>query len=647
MCGVAGFVRSGLSLEEREHAARRMGAALQHRGPDGEGVQHLLDHGLTLVHRRLAVLDLTRGGAQPMADRSGVRWLSYNGEIYNHAELRTMLQGEGIEFRGRSDTEVLLEGLARWGVAETLAKAVGMFAFAYWDGETRELWLVRDRFGEKPLYYLLERGALTFASQLSGLKAAPGISAAIDHTALHAFLRYGVVPAPHSILRNVRALPPGTALQFVVDAEQARLVRQHRYWPLEEGRVTPSSAMTIDEGVARLELHLREAVRSQGMADVPLGAFLSGGVDSSLVVALLRQETSGALHTFSIGFEAARYDESPYASAVADALDTEHHAVQLSDQDALRIVERIGKVYDEPFADSSQIATIAVAELARRWVTVSLSGDGADELFGGYGRYQYTDALWRRLSLLPLGARRPLAALLHGAAWVIGRVSRAVPRCLLQRDYQQRSLAQRLDGGARKIRSSSPRQLYEQLLALVDLPPEYAPGVVDRSELSFSAESPDADSVWRWMLEADLHHYLPNDILVKVDRAAMSVALESRMPFLDHRLVAMARSLPRSLRTDKVLPKTLLQRFLPESLVHRPKRGFAVPLDAWLRGALRSWASELLDESLLTRDGIFDGRAVRRLWRAHLEGCGAHGQQLWGILMFQAWRAAHPEISGV
>jgi asparagine synthase (glutamine-hydrolysing) len=619
MCGLAGLWSEGEpGGEQLAGTAKAMAATLSHRGPDHADAWADARGGVALAHRRLSVLDLSSQGHQPMRSADGRFVIVYNGEIYNHEALRSQLEREGRApaWRGHSDTEVFLAAVTAWGFERALQALTGMFALAVWDARERELLLARDRMGEKPLYYGRVAGAFAFASELKAFRACRGFSRRVDRQALALYARYAYVPAPWSIYEGVRKLPPGTWLALgAADLAARRLPEPRRYWSLaaavERGQ---ASCFRGGEGeaVQELERVLSAAVRRQIIADVPVGAFLSGGVDSSCVVALMQQAGDGPARTFTIGFRESKYDEARHAAAIARHLGTSHTELYVTPREALDVIPRLPETYDEPFADSSQIPTSLVARLARQHVTVSLSGDGGDELFGGYNRYVWGP----RLARLPALLRGPAARALSGVA---------------------ASGPQKL---ARALGAANGEALYEGLASFwaEGSPVREAPPVPSVGERCASLQSL---SLAERMMYWDAATYLPDDILAKVDRAAMAVSLETRVPMLDHEVVEFAWRLPPAMRVragrTKPLLRRLLERHVPRKLFERPKMGFAVPLEHWLRGPLRGWAESLLAEPRLEREGWFDAARVRAAWREHLEGRRERQHDLWIVLMFQAW----------
>ena len=649
MCGITGYLAgSARPKDELLGVAARMADALRHRGPDADGTFADPAAGLALGHRRLAILGLGVGGAQPMAGAEERRTVVYNGELYNFPELRARLDREvGVSWRGGSDTEVLLAAVAAWGMDETLRRAVGMFAFALWDREARTLTLARDRFGEKPLYYGWLGGAFLFGSELKSLRVHPAFAAsgaAIDREALALYLRRQYIPAPRTIHENVFKLPAGTTVTVRVD-ESGRFDRADPvpYWSLREsvaaGRAEPfagSEAEAADE----LERLLVRSVEGQMLSDVPLGALLSGGVDSSLVTALMQSRSSRPVRTFTVGFTDAAFDESRDAEAVARHLGTEHLTLTATGSDALEIVPLLPALYDEPFADVSQIPTHLVARLTREHVTVCLSGDGGDELFAGYNRHIHAPRLWERLRGLPRSLRSALGA-------ALGFAVDAVPPGLLDAAYG-------LFGGGERLASTKAAKLAAMLGAasredlyrrLTSTWPDPARLLVSGGEPEGATDvCPDGLAFTAWMQCMDAATYLPDDVLAKVDRAAMGAGLETRAPFLDHRVAAFAWRLPERLRVaggrGKVLPRMVLERHVPRQLFERPKMGFGAPVAEWLRGPLRGWAEDLLAGDRLRREGYFRPEPIRALWRAHISGRRDGAYRLWTVLMFQAWLEA-------
>jgi asparagine synthase (glutamine-hydrolysing) len=650
MCGITGFVDSARtrSAEDLQAIAERMARTLTHRGPDDGGVWVDAASGVALGHRRLSIVDLSPEGHQPMRSADG-RWvLVFNGEIYNFRELRASLESAGDRFRGHSDTEVLLAGFCRWGVGTTLKKTVGMFALALWDTATRTLHLARDRMGEKPLYYGWHRGTLLFCSELKALPAHPGWEHEIDRDAVALLMRYGYIPAPHSIYRGIRKLTPGTAVALRCDdvGTAARTAVPEAFWSAREraeaADANPFSGSEAD-AIEALESALSESVKMQMVADVPVGAFLSGGIDSATVVALMQSHSTRPVKTFSIGFREEGYDEAPHARAVAQHLGTDHTELYVTADEAMSVIPTLPQLYDEPFADSSQIPTSLVAALARRQVTVSLSGDGGDELFCGYPRYDLAYRSWQTVASVPTVLHKSLHAILRSTPAPVLNAALQFTTPSMVRRRRTRTEWQQV---AAALQDPSGESFYRTVMSHWLDPKTLVRGAGDLSD-SFVDHSrlPDLSDFRKRMMYVDAISYLPDDILVKVDRAGMSVSLETRMPLLDHRVVELAWRLPMDLKVrdgvGKWLLRQVLHRHVPKALVERPKMGFGLPVDKWLRGPLREWAETLLGESRLESEGFFSPARVRAAWDAHLSGRVDQHSLLWNVLMFQSWLEHH------
>jgi asparagine synthase (glutamine-hydrolysing) len=651
MCGFTGFLdpRCDVNTGALVERARRMADRLTHRGPDSRGEWVDERSGLALGYRRLAIIDLSPAGEQPMISACSRYVIAFNGEIYNFEELREQLRRGGWDrpWRGHSDTEVLLAVISIHGFDRALEKLNGMFAIALWDRENRELFLARDRTGEKPLYYGWNSGVFHFGSELKALRAHPRWSGEIDRDSLSLYLRYNCIPAPHSIYKGIRKLPPATWTRIHREPSGMYVDDSPReYWSartvVEYGAAHPFSGSETD-AEEELDRLLRDAVRSRMYADVPLGAFLSGGIDSSSVVAMMQAQSSRPVRTFTIGFHEAAYNEAADAKAVAAHLGTEHTELYVTAQEAREVIPLLPELYDEPFADSSQIPTYLVSQMTRAHVTVALSGDGGDELFGGYNRHFWVPKAWKRMRLAPRFTRRLLASAIgirSPAQWdhAFEFLSRLLPDLVDQRTpgYKLHKLAEALP-------AIGPEEMYEAFVSHWKRPDKVVLGSREPSSLPRSPSSWPlaADRISERMMYADLVTYLPDDILVKVDRASMGVSLEARVPFLDHRVVEFAWTLPidmkiRAGRGKRIL-RRVLDRYVPSRLIDRPKTGFGIPIDEWLRGPLHEWAESLLDESRLKHGGIFEVHRVREKWREHLSGKRNWQYHLWDILMFQAW----------
>jgi asparagine synthase (glutamine-hydrolysing) len=654
MCGLAGFISAG-PCEEQELRARvcRMADQIVHRGPDDSGAWVDGEAGIALGSRRLAIVDLSPAGHQPMLSSCGRYVIAFNGEVYNFLDLRRELEPRGHGFRGHSDTEVMLGAIREWGLEAAVKKFVGMFAFALWDRRERALHLVRDRLGIKPLYYGSAGKVFIFGSELKALRAHPDFVPAINRDALALLMRHNYIPQPYSIYQGIFKLAPGCLLTIKTrDSVPPAHARPVPYWSAKEvaesGAANPFLG-SAQEATEQLDALLRDAVRLRMIADVPLGAFLSGGVDSSAVVALMQAQSNRPVKTFTIGFHEEGYNEAPHAKAVAAHLGTEHTELYLTPEETRAVIPKLPILFDEPFSDSSQIPTYLISALARRQVTVSLSGDGGDELFGGYPRYTLALSLWKWIGWMPPALRRRLAPILSRVADLSKAPDTASPDRGLGWLTPWSDLYGRpgpIGGKVHKLAEvlglENREELYRYIVSGWKRPGEVVPGAQEPATiLTNSAQWASLPEFFQRMMFLDLVSYLPDDILTKVDRASMGVSLEARVPILDHRVVEFAARLPSSMKLchgqGKWLLRQVLYQYVPRELIERPKMGFGVPIDAWLRGPLRDWAEELMSEDRLKREGYFHPEPIRSRWADHLSGRRNWDYCLWGVLMFQAW----------
>lgn len=657
MCGFAGFMGFGrLPSADWPGLLDRMGNTIRHRGPDDCGVWVEKPAGVGLVHRRLSILDLSSAGHQPMVSAGARYVMVFNGEIYNHLELRRELEIGSTRtdtqphppsslvrnWRGHSDTETLLAGVEAWGIEGTLKKTVGMFAIALWDRAERTLCLARDRMGEKPLYYGWQGDTFLFGSELKALKAHPAFRAEINRDAVALQMRHNYIPAPYSIYQGISKLQPGCLLTVSMSRREPCVMP---YWSTEQAVADGFSQPflgSVGEAVDALDKLLKDAVSGQMVADVPLGAFLSGGVDSSAIVALMQAQSDRPVKTFTIGFHEEGYNEAEHAKAVAQHLGTEHTELYVSPKEAMDVIPRLPALYDEPFSDSSQIPTFLVAQMTRQHVTVSLSGDAGDELFGGYNRYFWASELWRKLGRLPTPLRTMLAqsiTLLPPTKWnsVFSALGPLMPSRL-----RYANLGSKMHKLAETLAARRPEEIYHRLISHWEKPTDLVIGATEPSTvLTDDTSWPALVDFEHRMMYLDAITYLPDDILVKVDRAAMGVSLETRVPFLDHRVVEFAWRLPLSMKIrngqGKWILRQVLYKYIPQDLIERPKMGFGVPIDSWLRGPLRDWAEELLSPSRLLQEGYFNPIPIRTKWEEHQSGQRDWHYYLWDVLMFQAW----------
>ncbi|USE39418.1 asparagine synthase (glutamine-hydrolyzing) [Endozoicomonas sp. SCSIO W0465] len=644
MCGFVGLYSPAKKSDNDFTVLDKMSLSIRHRGPDGSGVWIDRNENIGFAHRRLAIQDLSSAGRQPMLSKANRFVIVFNGEIYNHLDLRKQLEKvQAIQWSGHSDTETILACFDQWGIEKTLSLLLGMFSLAVWDNKDQTLTIARDRVGEKPLYYGWNNGTFLFGSELKALKKHPDFDAELNRDALSLFVRYGYIPAPYSIYKSINKLEAGS---FLIISDKQKNGIKKKYWSFinkaTENKQNKFQGADTD-AVDHLESLIRSSISQQLLSDVPVGAFLSGGIDSSLVAAIMQSESNTPIKTFSIGFNEDKFNEAEHARSVAEFLGTEHTEFYVSPSVAMDVIPKLPKIYDEPFADPSQIPTYLVSELARKKVTVSLSGDGGDELFCGYNRYQFATNIWNKVSRIPPGLREPAGKLLgainphhlNSAANLFSPGGNSL-------------IGDRINKGSRLINSSSLENLYVKLISHHQSPTQIVKHSIEPSVLSdyYSTDLTLFSDVERLMLFDGLM-YLPDDILVKVDRAAMAVSLETRVPLLDYRIVEFAYSLPTSFKFKNGMSKwplkQILYRLVPKSIVDRPKMGFGVPVGDWLRGPLKDWANELLDPERLVQEGFLDSVSVSLLWQEHLSGHRNWSYLLWNILMFQAWLDADQE----
>ena len=646
MCGFAGFLGGPISSDKElaEVTLEAMTSQIRSRGPDSDGVWSKPDDSIALGHRRLSILDLSPAGHQPMTSVSSRYVIAFNGEIYNHLVLRAKLEEEfsRIVWLGSSDTETLLACIECWGIHETLRQLIGMFSFSLWDNEEKVLTLARDRIGEKPLYYGWQGTGrdrvLLFGSDLKAFKAYPKFNPIVNRDALCLFLRHNCIPAPYCIYEDFNKLEPGCYLSISINQIAPEAIR---YWDAASlvlnGLNNPFKG-NFTEISNILESKMIKAINRQSISDVPLGTFLSGGIDSSVITALLQSQSSKPVKTFTIGFEEESHNEAIYAKKISQHIGTEHSELYVSSQASLDLIPELSNIYSEPFADSSQIPTILLSELAKKDVTVVLSGDAGDELFCGYNRYNFADDLWHKLRIFPSSSKNLLAKLLMSFPSRMWDSAESLPFD----GVVSSRLAEKIQKASGILAASSPDDLYHDLISGTKNPSDW---VIGGTEPAFRATKNNSSSTQlgskRFMMLQDVLGYLPNDILTKVDRASMSVSLETRVPFLDHELVEATFRVPITMhlhdRKPKAILRNILYKYVPKDLVERPKMGFGVPLDRWLRGPLKDWAESLLNENRLNEEGYFVARKVRQIWMEHSNGSKNWSSQLWNILMFQSW----------
>ncbi len=656
MCGFAGFIyKSVTRIEDFSSRLNAMTDAISYRGPDDSGEWLDIESGIALGHRRLSILDLSVQGHQPMVSASGRYVIAFNGEIYNHIFLRKRIEDSIFNteslikqdvniWRGHSDTEIMLAAIDRWGLVEALNQFNGMFSFALWDKKEKILHLARDRIGEKPLYYGWMADSFVFGSELKCIKANPGWQGSIDRGALALYLRHNYIPAPYSIYKGINKLLPGNIISIPLSAKIGEELKPREYWSLKSVAENGSNQVfkkNYKESVSELEFLLKDAVNLRMEADVPLGAFLSGGIDSSLVVALMQDQSVHPVKTFTIGFHETGYDEAKHAKAVAKHLGTDHNELYVTAKEAMSVIPNLPHIYDEPFADSSQIPTFLISKITRQHVKVALSGDGGDELFGGYNRYFWGKNIWGKVGWMPKSSRLAIASLLTKFSvekWntIFSSVDIFIPKWL-----QINMPGDKLHKISRILDCETQEAMYRGLVSFWDPASVLLNSSEPLTALTDKSQWADLKDFTEIMMFLDTISYLPDDILTKVDRATMAVSLEGRIPILDHRVVEFSWKLPLEMKIrngqGKWALRKILNNYVPNELIERPKMGFGIPIDDWLRGPLREWAENLLDDTKLKNDGYFNSSVVRDKWNEHLSGYRNWSSIIWNILMFQAW----------
>jgi len=640
MCGIAGFL-SKSQINDNEALLKNMGAEIKSRGPDDFGTWCDKETGIYFSHRRLSILDLSPLGHQPMASQSGKYQMIFNGEIYNHLEIRINLESEfgAIEWRGHSDTETILKSFELSGIKQTVISLVGMFAIAVWDIEMEVLSLCRDRIGEKPLYYGWHNDTFLFGSELKALKVHPSFKAGIDRKALSLFFKYSYIPAPYSIYTGIKKLIPGSILTVSLNDSQEKIEAYWTFKDVVEKKRIGNEAATETELVSRLDELLKISISSQMLSDVPLGAFLSGGIDSTTIVAIMQSVSSRPIKTFTIGFDDKKYNEAEHASQIAKFLGTEHTELYVKPQDILNVIPLLPAMYDEPFSDSSQIPTYLVAKLAKETVTVALTGDAGDELFAGYNRYLFASNIWSKIDKIPFWLRNIMVGVIQSLPPSKWDTVFFALKFLLPSRYRIKNFGDKLHKASSILLSSDQNKLYNKLISHWS---EFDNLVINAtSSEDYDINQFESLSSIEGMMALDTLTYLPDDILVKVDRAAMANSLETRVPFLDHRIIDFAWSVPMKYKIrdgkGKWLLRQVLNKYVPKELIERPKMGFGVPIDSWLRGPLKEWAEDLLDDKRIREDGLLNPEVIKVKWNEHISGIRNWQYHLWDVLMFQAW----------
>jgi len=644
MCGFAGFLNREKSSHDLYEVLKLMGEAIRTRGPDSSGEWLNESSTIGFSHRRLSIVDLSSAGHQPMLSHNERYIIAFNGEIYNHLELRDLLADAGLDinWKGTSDTETLLACFEHWGIKLTIEKSVGMFAFSVWDNQENKLILGRDRLGEKPLYYGWQGDSFLFGSELKALKAHYAFKSEINRDSIALLLRHSCIPAPYSIYQGIEKLLPGYLLEVDLKTGLSNAIQYWSFKHICPQNETVGYVGTAEKAVDDLDTILKKSIKQQMIADVPLGAFLSGGVDSSTIVALMQSQSDKPIKTFSIGFNEDGFDEAVYAKSIAEHLGTDHTELYVTPEDALNVIPLLADLYDEPFSDSSQIPTYLVAKMAKEHVTVSLSGDAGDELFCGYNRYLLTQKVWKNLSVMPIAMRKSLSlCLLKISVNHWNYINKILPKKL-----KLSNLGTKMHKAGKALTANSVSELYKRLVSHWDNPEAVVIGAKEpNTVLNDPVRAPKLLNDIEQMMALDTLSYLPDDILTKVDRACMAVSLEGRVPFLNHKVVEFSWGLPLRYKLNngvsKWCLKEVLYRYVPKELIDRPKMGFGVPINTWLRGPLRTWADKLLDEDRLLQEGFFEPKQIVTMWREHKLGKRDWQDQLWDVLMFQAWYEKH------
>ena len=640
MCGIAGYIdKKNISKSQNVNIAKNIIATLEHRGPDHEGMLFLEDHGITFLHRRLAIIDLSTDANQPMESNSGRFVITYNGEIYNYFELKKELICLGHNFKTSSDTEVLLTSIEQWGLDNALNKFIGMFAFAVYDKKMKELTLVRDRFGEKPIYYYNSNENLIFGSELKALKAHPAWSGIIDQDSLNLYLKYSYIPSPKSIFKYVNKVNPGTYIKFKVTNNQCQKILEKK-WYSTQSKIEAFDG-TYKEALEFTEVLINKSINYQKISDVPVGVFLSGGIDSTLVTSLMQNNISTKVKTFTLGYNDSLYDESIFAKKIANHLGTEHNEWIVGEDEVIKHIPNMSRLYDEPFADSSQVPTYLISKLAKQKVKVSLTGDGGDELFGGYNRYIYAPKILKLKKYPPILKKIISNLISFGTPSQWSSISNTINKFIPSK-YRFTTFVEKLYKLSDLMELNGEYEIYDSLISTWKKELPSLVHKIDFKKYSEDSFYKSGNSFEERMMRTDLNNYLVDDILVKVDRAAMANSIETRVPFLNNELVNFALSLPLSMKIDgngqgKILLRDILYKYVPKKMVDRTKAGFGMPIDSWLRGSLKEWANDLIDKKKINDQNYLNYELINKEWKQHLSGEKNNHHKIWNILMFQSW----------